>query len=280
VRASEIFADALSPSILRTELASTSHQRPTLAVRELNAFYGSRTVLHGVSLELRPQECLALVGESGSGKTTLARAVVGLLGSFRGEISYRGEPLASHARARPAEVRRTLQYIFQSPYTSLNPRRTINEIVAVPLEHFFGVRGSSARSRVEQALERVALPRRIALCYPDQLSGGERQRVAIARALACQPEVLICDEITSSLDVSVQAAIVRLLEQLQEQEALALLFITHDMALVRTIADRVVVLHQGRVVESGDTDSVLDLSEDPYTRQLIADTPSLAAAAR
>jgi oligopeptide/dipeptide ABC transporter ATP-binding protein len=280
VRAEELIGNAISPSVLSPHPASKKDRTPILSVRNLEAFHGTRPVLHGVSLELGPTECLALVGESGSGKTTLARAIVGLHARLRGEIRYRDEPVAVGARARPAEVRRTLQYVFQSPYRSLNPRRTVNDIVAVPLEQFFGQKGAAARQRVNEALERVALPRRVALAYPDQLSGGERQRVAIARALACEPEVLLCDEITSSLDVSVQAAIIELLAQLREQEALAMIFITHDIALVRTIADRVVVLHEGRVVESGDANAVLDLPDDPYTRQLIADTPSWKVAAR
>jgi peptide/nickel transport system ATP-binding protein len=248
-----------------------------LVVRDVDAFHGPDQVLHGVSLELRPQECLALVGESGSGKTTLARTIMGLHVSRAGEIRFKDTLLQGRTRDRPADVRRGLQYIFQSPYNSLNPRQTIGEIVRVPITHFFGLRGRAAADRVRTALERVSLPASVAAAYPDELSGGERQRVAIARALACEPAVLICDEITSALDVSVQAAIVALLEELRRREHLALLFVTHDLALVRTIADRVVVLNRGRIVEAGATDDVIGRPAHVYTRELIEDTPTLAA---
>jgi len=175
-------------------------------------------------------------------------------------------------------VRREPQYIFQSPYTSLNPRRSIEESIAMPLQHFFGLKGRKAREQVEWALESVSLPARFVSRYPDELSGGERQRVAIARALVCEPEVLICDEITSALDVSVQASIVRLLEELRQEYGLALLFVTHNLALVRSVADRVIVMENGRIVETGDLDDVLDRPRETYTRMLLANTPSLVPA--
>jgi peptide/nickel transport system ATP-binding protein len=173
-------------------------------------------------------------------------------------------------------VRRSLQYVFLSPYISLNPRQTIGQIVAVPFEHFFGLRGKRSAERVASVLERVALPASIARAYPDELSGGERQRVAIARALASEPDTLVCDEITSALDVSVQAAIVELLAELRERDKLAMLFVTHNLALVRTIADHVLVLDQGTIVERGVTREVIGNPTTPYTRALIADTPTLA----
>jgi peptide/nickel transport system ATP-binding protein len=274
LRAHELLSQMAQPAVIgKTSVANSREE--ILSVRDLDSFYGSRQILHEVSIKLRSHECLALVGESGSGKTTLARSIMGLQSDWRGEIRYKGQPLASRARARPAGVRREVQYIFQSPYNSLNPRRTIEESVAVPLEHFFGIKGREARDRVLRTLERVSLPAHYASRYPNQLSGGERQRVAIARALVCDPEILICDEITSALDVSVQAAIVRLLEQLQEDQGLAMLFVTHNLALVRTIADRVIVMNQGRIVETGDADDVLDRPADRYTQELLADTPTL-----
>jgi peptide/nickel transport system ATP-binding protein len=275
VRARELVADALQPTLL-ARTATTNGEVAILAVNELDTFYGDRQILHDISLRLKPRECLALVGESGSGKTTLARAIIGLVAGSRGRIDYKGTPLEPSARARSSQVRREIQYIFQSPYNSLNPRRTIGDSVAAPLEHFFDIKGSEARNRVDWALERVSLPRRFAGSYPDELSGGERQRVAIARALICEPEVLICDEVTSALDVSVQASIVRLLEQLQHEHDLAMLFVTHNLALVRTIADRVIVMEQGRIVEDGTTNVVLDEPQMPYTQALLADTPTLA----
>jgi peptide/nickel transport system ATP-binding protein len=250
---------------------------PLLEVRDLHAFHGSRQVLHGVSFELLPRECLALVGESGSGKTTLARGIVGLHPAQSGEILFAGATLPATARARSAELCRSIQYVFQSATSSLNPRRTIGEIVRTPIEHFFDLRAHEADARVLDLLERVSLPASAAARYPAELSGGERQRASIARALAAGPQVLICDEITSALDTSVQAAIVRLLEDLRETEQVAMLFVTHNLALVRTIADRVVVMHQGRIVERGAADAVLSHPADPYTVELIADTPTLLA---
>ena len=249
---------------------------PLLRVTQVDAFHGKRQILYGVDLELHPRECLAVVGESGSGKTTLARCLVGLHPPRQGLVEFKGARLATKARTRSAEERRTMQYIFQSPYTSLNPRRSVGEILRFPLDLFFSLRRAETETRVAEVLERVSLSPRTARQYPEQLSGGERQRVAIARALVCRPEVLICDEITSALDVSVQASIVRLLRELQEEEGLALLFVTHNLALVRTVADRVLTLNQGRIVEVGSVADVLDHPQDPYTQGLIADTPTLA----
>jgi peptide/nickel transport system ATP-binding protein len=251
-----------------------------LEVSGVHAFHGTRQVLDDVSLQLQERECLALVGESGSGKTTLARVVIGLHAPQSGAVSFRGAPLPATARERSKELCRTIQYVFQSATSSLNPRRTIGEIVRTPLEHFFGLHGREADARVAELLERVSLPGSAAQRYASELSGGERQRVSIARALAAEPEVLICDEITSALDTSVQAAIVRLLEDLQESEKLAILFVTHNLALVRTIADRVAVMHLGRIVEHGRIDAVLDSPAAEYTSELIADTPAMPSAGR
>jgi peptide/nickel transport system ATP-binding protein len=168
--------------------------------------------------------------------------------------------------------------VFQNPYGSLNPRRTIGQIVRQPLELFGGGSGKEIDRRVDEMLERVSLTAAYADQYPDQLSGGERQRVAIARALICDPEVLICDEVTSALDVSVQAAIVELLGQLQRDLGLAMLFVTHNLPLVRSIAQRVAVMSGGRIVELGPVDRVLQDPTDEYTRRLLADTPSLETA--
>ena len=274
VRASEVASFDLKLATLPD--ASSEGAEPVLVVRGLSAFHGDREVVRDASLELGPRECLAIVGESGSGKTTLARAIMGLHVPRSGEVAFAGDVLSPSLRKRSAASRRGLQYIFQSPYNSLNPRRTIGEIVRVPIEHFFGLRGRKSDERVRHALERVSLPAAIAASYPDELSGGERQRVAIARALACEPSVLICVEVTSALDVSVQAAIVRLLDDLRQQDRLAIVFVTHNLALVRTIADRVMVLSGGQVVESGRTPEVIGHPTHPYTRELIADTPTLA----
>jgi peptide/nickel transport system ATP-binding protein len=270
---------AVAPHRRVEEPPGDERQGVVLEARAITATYGSRRVLHDVSIELRERECLAVVGESGSGKTTLARVLVGLL-DHAGEVRFDGTPLSSDARRRPLESRRELQYVFQNPYASLNPRRTVAEILATPLRHLFTLDRRASRVRVDAALESVSLPSRTLGLYPDQLSGGERQRVAIARALVCDPRVLICDEVTSALDVSVQAAIVEVLRTLQHDRGLSLLFVTHNLALVRTIADRVAVVHDGRIVEVGRTESVLDAPAAPYTRRLLADTPSVAPQAR
>jgi len=251
-------------------------QAAVLTLTNVNAGYRRTTVVHDINIELSRQECLALVGESGSGKTTLARSVAGLHSIRTGDMLLNGVPLANAARNRPREQRRTIQYVFQNPYGSLNPRRTIGHIIRQPLELF----GSSKDidKKVAEMLDRVSLSATYAERYPDQLSGGERQRVAIARALVCDPQVLICDEVTSALDVSVQAAIVDLLASLQRDLGLSMLFVTHNLPLVRSIAQRVAVMSHGRIVELGPVDTILQSPEDAYTRRLLSDTPSLEVA--
>jgi peptide/nickel transport system ATP-binding protein len=277
IRADEVRAQPGLPSgeTLPAEAAAT--EAGVLSLNGVHASYGARTVVHDISFDLAPHECLALVGESGSGKTTLARSIAGLHHQRTGEIRLNGEPLAQSSRGRPREARRMIQYIFQNPYGSLNPRRTIGETVRQPLELFGTASGREADRLVGEMLERVSLTAAYAERYPDQLSGGERQRVAIARALVSQPSVLVCDEVTSALDVSVQAAIVDLLAELQRDLGLSMLFVTHNLPLVRSISQRVAVMNQGRIVELGPVDTVLLSPRDDYTRALLADTPSLEA---
>jgi len=252
--------------------------QPVLSLQGVNAGYRRRTVLHDINLEIAPHECLALVGESGSGKTTLARSIAGLHSDRWGVITYKGTALANVARARPRELRRSIQYVFQNPYGSLNPRRTIRQIVSQPLEVFGNVKKDQIDRRVAEMLERVSLTAAYANRFPDQLSGGERQRVAIARALICEPSVLICDEVTSALDVSVQAAIVELLHTLQRDLGLSMLFVTHNLPLVRSIAQRVAVMSHGHIVELGGVAQVLEAPSNEYTARLLSDTPSLEVA--
>jgi len=249
-----------------------------LAVDDLDAHYGASHALFSIELEVHRQECLALVGESGSGKTTLARSIAGLHKSYTGEVRLHGEVLPQAARSRSREARKEIQYIFQNPYASLNPRRTIGQTIARQLQLFFpGARADTGR-RVAECLERVALSASAARRFPDQLSGGERQRVAIARALAAEPSLLVCDEVTSALDVSVQAAIIELLGQLRKDMGLSLLFITHDLALIRTLADHVVVMTEGHIVEHGSVTSIFTAPSAEYTRKLLANTPSIEVA--
>jgi peptide/nickel transport system ATP-binding protein len=249
-----------------------------LAVNGVNARYGSHDTLFDINFEVRRNECVALVGESGSGKTTLARSVAGLHKQWTGEIALSGSTLAQSARGRSSEARKQIQYVFQNPYASLNPRRTVGQTIARQLQLFGGGNRRELSAKVGEYLERVALSAAAANRYPDQLSGGERQRVAIARALAAEPTLLVCDEVTSALDVSVQAAIVELLRELREQTGLSMLFITHNLALIRTIADRVIVMTEGRIVESGATIDVFERPSAEYTGQLLANTPTVEAA--
>jgi peptide/nickel transport system ATP-binding protein len=252
---------------------------PVLSVHGLSASYGSTPVLAGISLEVPPRACVAVVGESGSGKTTLARCVAGLHSNWTGEVSFQDTPLAHGARQRDQDVLRRVQYIFQSPYTSLNPRKTVGQIIDQQLQQLTGLSRRDRSQRAAAVLGDVSLAADVLSSYPDQLSGGERQRVAIARALAVEPELLICDEVTSALDVSVQAVIVELLREIQAQRHLALVFITHNLALVRSIAQSAVVLRQGAVAESGPVERVLEHPSDPYTQRLMRDVPRLMQSA-
>jgi peptide/nickel transport system ATP-binding protein len=279
IRAELVLSDVQSRAGDPIEMpAADEAEQPALRLTDVVASYGQNEIVHSVSLSLAAHECVALVGESGSGKTTIARAISGLHRSWTGTISLAGAELQPAARQRSRESRRRIQYIFQNPYGSLNPRQTIGQIVGQPLRVFRTASGREADHRIAEMLERVSLTAAYARRYPDQLSGGERQRVAIARALVCDPTVLICDEVTSALDVSVQAAIVELLGNLQRDLGLAMLFITHNLPLVRSIAQRVAVLSQGNIVELGDTAQVLTDPQQPYTRQLLSDTPSLETA--
>jgi peptide/nickel transport system ATP-binding protein len=249
-----------------------------LAIKSLNANYGETQILFDINIDIHHNECVALVGESGSGKTTTARCVAGLHKNWTGEVSLSGSALDQSARNRSNEERREIQYVFQNPYASLNPRSTIGQTIARRLNLFGRGGGHDIGSKVGECLERVALSSSAADRFPDQLSGGERQRVAIARALAAEPSVLVCDEVTSALDVSVQAAIIELLGELRNEMGLSLLFITHDLALIRTIADRVAVVTGGRVVEYGPTEQIFTSPSADYTRKLLANTPSIEVA--
>jgi peptide/nickel transport system ATP-binding protein len=251
-----------------------------LAVHHLNARYGSRDTLFDIDLDVHRNECLAVVGESGSGKTTLARCIAGLHKDWTGELRVGDTALATAARERSNQTRKDIQYIFQNPYASLNPRRTIGQTIARQLDLLVPGRRSATGRRVAECLERVALSADAANRFPDQLSGGERQRVAIARALAAEPKLLVCDEVTSALDVSVQAAIIELLGRLRNEMGLSLLFITHDLALIRTIADIVAVMTEGRLVEQGSVEQIFNAPSADYTQKLLADTPSIEVVLR
>ncbi|MEO6410418.1 MAG: ATP-binding cassette domain-containing protein [Burkholderiaceae bacterium] len=228
----------------------------------------------GISAQLRAGEVLALVGESGSGKTTLGRMLLGLTAPSAGAIFYKGQDIAAQAGAARNTFRREVQVVFQDTGGSLNPRRSIGQSIALPLLYNRGLDGAAATKEVDALLDQVGLPpAHFRQRLPHELSGGQRQRVGIARALASQPSVIIADEPVSALDVSIRAQILRLMADLRSEKKLAYLFITHDLGVVRAMADRVMVMKDGRVVESGDADALLNQPQHPYTQQLLAATP-------
>ncbi|MEV7213360.1 ABC transporter ATP-binding protein [Kitasatospora cineracea] len=257
----------------RAAANSTPGAEPLLVVRGLAKAYGPRRrrvpALESVDLALHPGETLGLVGESGSGKSTLARALVGAHPADAGTVTFAGQPLDGR------RARREVQLVFQDPYASLNPRLTVGRIIAEPLiAHRLGDR-AQRRARVAELLEQVGLEASAAARLPREFSGGQRQRIGIARALAPEPRVLVCDEPVSALDVSVQAQVIELLARLQRELGLAVLFIAHDLAVVRQVSHRIAVLHRGRIVESGPADRVVTAPEHPYTAELLAAVPSL-----
>jgi peptide/nickel transport system ATP-binding protein/oligopeptide transport system ATP-binding protein len=264
----------------------TSGDDVVLEVRDLAKSYPvrsgvvlKRTVGHvqavdGVSLTLRRGRTVGLVGESGSGKSTLGRVLVGIEKPTRGQVLVGGQDVSTMSRADRKELRRTVQMVFQDPYTSLNPRMSVGEIVGEPYRiHRDAVPKSGRRRAVQELLELVGLDPDHLNRYPHQFSGGQRQRIGIARALAVKPQVLVCDEPVSALDVSVQGQVINLLEDIQDELGLSYLFIAHDLAVVRHIADEVAVMYLGRVVEQGPDAAVYDDPRHPYTRALLSAVP-------
>ena len=271
IRIGQVPAATIAAPLVRGERRAAE---AVLVASGVSAGYAGKTVVHDVSLTLRKGECLALVGESGSGKTTVSRAIGGLLRQWSGSITIEGKELGRTARSRSVEERLGIQYVFQNPYGSLNPRKTVRESISRPLL-IAGKSKNEADVAVQDVLSKVSLPNSYANKYPDQLSGGERQRVAIARALVSNPTVLLCDEVTSALDVLVQASIVDLLGRLRKELGLAMLFVTHNLPLVRSIADEVAVMSEGRIVEFGTAEEVIGNPREEYTKRLIAATPSI-----
>jgi peptide/nickel transport system ATP-binding protein len=227
--------------------------------------------LHGVSLAIGPGETMGILGESGSGKSTLARLAIGLARPNAGEISLFGTPIAGLARLDKS-LRRRCQIIFQNPYGALNPRLTIAAAMREPLE-LLGLSGAGDRARIEAALEDVRLGPEHLSRYPHQLSGGQRQRVCIARALLSEPELLICDEIVSALDATVQMQVIAMLKALQAKRGFAMMFVGHDIEIVRWVSDRIAVMHRGRVVEEGRAEAIVAAPQEPYTQRLMAAMP-------
>jgi len=266
---------------------SLERRAPLMEVRDLKVHFPIRSgvlrrqtdvfkAVDGVSFKITAGKTVGLLGESGSGKTTIGRTLVKLITATSGEVFWKGSDILPMEEQEFRPLRRRIQYIFQDPFGSLNPRMTVSGIIGEALEiHFKDMNASERSERVAALLRRVGLKPEMESRYPHEFSGGQRQRIGIARALAVEPEFLICDEPVSALDVSVQAQIVNLLQDIQEELGLAMLFIAHDLAVVEHVSDSVLVLHRGKIVESGPTRDVLEAPKDPYTRELLAAVPRI-----
>ncbi|WP_109468595.1 ABC transporter ATP-binding protein [Albibacillus kandeliae] len=250
---------------------------PVLTVKGINARYRGTNfdVLKNVNVEVHPGQTLAVVGESGSGKSTLARVITGLLPPRDGKIEFAGRNLSADLKGRTREDLRELQMIYQMADVAMNPRQTVGTIIGRPLEFYFGMKGKAKRERIQELLDEIELGTGFIDRYPAELSGGQKQRVCIARALAAKPKLIICDEVTSALDPLVADGILKLLLNLQKVEDVAYLFITHDIATVRAIADSIAVMYQGKVVRYGPKSQVLSPPFDDYTDLLLSSVPEM-----
>jgi peptide/nickel transport system ATP-binding protein len=247
-----------------------------LSIRNIDASYsGVVKVLDNVTVRLPRGRTVAVVGESGSGKSTLARAITGLLPPAKGEISFNGKPLSRALKDRDKDTLRRIQMIYQSADTSLNPRQTIRDIIGRPLEFYHGIKGAARDRRVAELLDAIELDESYIDRLPTEISGGQKQRISIARALAAEPEIIICDEVTSALDQIVQEEILTLLMKLQKETNVSYLFITHDIATVRAISDEIVVMHRGKVVQQGPKSQVLNPPYPAYTELLLSSVPQM-----
>jgi ABC-type oligopeptide transport system ATPase subunit len=259
-------------------------ERPLLEVVDLKTHFPirrgilQRTVgwvkaVDGVSFHLKKGETLGLVGESGCGKTTVGRTILRLQPATGGKVVFDGKNVFEQGAASMRELRRQMQIIFQDPGGSLNPRMRVGRIVGEPLEVHGMASGDELRHRVEQLLERCGLWKAAADRYPHEFSGGQRQRIGIARALALEPRMIVCDEPTSALDVSIQSQILNLLRDLQDEFGLSYLFISHDMAVIHHICDRIAVMWNGGIVEEGERDAIINTPQHPYTQALLSAVP-------
>jgi peptide/nickel transport system ATP-binding protein len=246
-----------------------------LRVDHVDASYGVVKVLHDVEVKVPRGRTVAVVGESGSGKSTLARVITGLLPPTKGQVVFGSATMPPALKDRSKDQLRRLQMIYQMPDTALNPRRRVRDILGRPLEHQMGLRGAARDKRIVELLEMIELDERFLDRLPSELSGGQKQRICIARALSVNPELIICDEVTSALDQIVAEEILKLLLRLQKELKVSYLYITHDLATVRAIADEIVVMYQGRVVESGPRTEVLTPPHHAYTEKLLASVPEM-----
>ncbi len=247
-----------------------------LEVNNVTASYtGTVNVLENIDLKIRRGRTVALVGESGSGKSTLARVITGLLPPSEGSVVYNGDELTRALKSRPKEQLRVMQMIYQMPDTALNPKQKVNKIIGRPLQFYFGMNGKECEKKVYELLEKIELSEKYYDRYPPELSGGEKQRICIARALAAEPDLIICDEVTSALDQLVAEEILKLLQDLQNELKVSYLFITHDLATVKAIADEIVVMLQGRIVEQGVKKEILAPPHHEYTELLLSSVPEM-----
>ena len=262
---------------LREEKDATKRDETVLEVSGVSARYprADEHVLKDISVSVQKGKTVAVVGESGSGKSTLARVITGLLPPLQGEVRFCGAALSPALANRGREQLRSIQMIYQMPDVALNPRQKIAEIIGRPLEFYLGLKGAEKQTAVNRLLEQIELPTDYAARYPAQLSGGEKQRICIARALAAEPDLIICDEVTSALDQLVAEGILELLQNLQNQLGVSYLFITHDLATVKAIADSIVVMYQGRVVEQGPKEEILSPPHEAYTELLLSSVPEM-----
>ncbi|XXK27123.1 ABC transporter ATP-binding protein [Arenicellales bacterium nBUS_45] len=262
---------------LREDKKQATENAHVLEIKNIFARYprADQDVLADISLEIPKGKTVAVVGESGSGKSTLARVITGLLPPQSGAIEFENQELPKMLAGRDKEQLRAIQMIYQMPDVALNPRQKISEIIGRPLEFYLGLKGASKKARVGELLEQIELPADFADRMPGQLSGGEKQRVCIARALAANPELIICDEVTSALDQLVAEGILELLQNLQNNLNVSYLFITHDLATVKAIADNIVVMYQGKIVEQGKKEDILQPPHKDYTELLLSSVPEM-----
>ncbi len=246
-----------------------------LSVNHVDASYGAVPVLFDVSVRVPMGRTVAVVGESGSGKSTLARVITGLLPPRKGDVTFQGKALPPAMQNRSKDLLRRVQMIYQMPDTALNPRRRVRDIIGRPLEHQMGLHGGARDQRILQLLKMIELDERFLDRLPSELSGGQKQRICIARALAVEPDLVICDEVTSALDQIVAEEILKLLMRLQRELKVSYLYITHDLATVKAIADEVVVMYQGRVVQSGAKTQVMTPPHHEYTAKLLSSVPEM-----
>ncbi len=246
-----------------------------LSVENIEAAYGATKVLNDVTIKVPRGRTVAVVGESGSGKSTVARVICGLLPQSRGQVSFNGQALPPALKDRSIDQLRRVQMIYQSADTAMNPRQTVGEIIGRPLEFYQGLTGSARDRRVIEMLKMIELDERFFDRLPSELSGGQKQRICIARALAAEPDLIICDEVTSALDQIVQEGILKLLLKLQKDLGISYLFITHDIAVVKAISDEIVVMYQGEVVEQGPKNQILEPPHPAYTDLLLSSVPQM-----